>query len=103
MSEENILDEAKRLVLGGRQEDYGKPERNFGTIASMWNAFLGARKEPSSPITETDVALMMCLLKVARQANRPKRDNLVDLAGYALTAEIVESNLQNVRGSEGEK
>lgn len=89
--DETVLDEAKRIVMGGRREDYGTPERNFSTIATMWNSYLAARPGGAAePIDNGDVALMMCLLKIARQANRPKRDNIVDLVGYAFTASMVE-------------
>ena len=40
-------------------------------------------------ITGHDVAMMMCLLKIARQTYAPKRDNLVDLAGYAALAQRI--------------
>lgn len=80
---ETILEEAARLVSGGRQEDYGSPEDNFATIANMWNAYLNARPPTlMGSIQPKDVAIMMVLLKCAREANRPKRDNLADGAGY---------------------
>ena len=36
-----------------------------------------------------DVPLCMIAVKLARQAHRHKRDNLVDIAGYARTAAMV--------------
>ena len=38
MSRAEILAAAKRCVCGDREEDYGSPERNFKTIAIMWDA-----------------------------------------------------------------
>jgi hypothetical protein len=35
------------------------------------------------PLGAKDVALMMVDFKLARQCGSPKRDNLVDLVGYA--------------------
>ena len=32
MTREELLDEAKRIVMGARQENYGSPESNFTTI-----------------------------------------------------------------------
>ncbi len=40
-------------------------------------------------ITATDVPLCMIAVKLARQVHRHKRDNLVDIAGYARTAGIL--------------
>jgi len=36
-----------------------------------------------------DVPLCMIAVKLARQAHRHKRDNLVDIAGYARTAAMI--------------
>ena len=76
---ERILSRAKSCVLGDRDEEYGTPENNFGTIAAMWNAFLG-----TDGIRPSDVAAMLALVKVARIASgHSKEDSWVDLAGYA--------------------
>lgn len=95
MKRPEILDAAKKCVCGQREEDYGKPERNFQTIADFWNSYLDAAHpelnlkdvaecvEVPAIITPKDVAMMMALLKVARAANGDKPDNFVDLAGYA--------------------
>ena len=76
---ERILSRAKSCVLGDRDKEYGSPEDNFGTIATMWNAFLG-----TNGIQPSDVAAMLALVKVARIASgHAKEDSWVDLAGYA--------------------
>lgn len=74
---ETILEEAQRLVYGDRQASYGHPADDFGRTAKLWSAILGV------PITAEQVALCMCLVKISRQVNKPGRDNMVDLAGYA--------------------
>ena len=79
-----ILDEAKNLVYGDRQADYGHPLDNFTTIARLWSVILGV------DITAEQVALCMVQVKIARQLWRPKRDNLVDACGYAATLELVQ-------------
>ena len=88
---ESILDAAKRCVCGDREQDYGSPENNFRTIASMWNSYLyGAglmeNHDPTAwkGIKPKDVAAMLALLKIARIASgHAKADNWIDLAGYA--------------------
>ncbi len=80
-----ILEEAQEVVYGQRQEDYGTVTENFGRIAKMWETVLGGS------ITPEQVGLCMCMVKIARQCNKPKRDNLVDLAGYAATIEKMQN------------
>lgn len=80
MTREDILKEAATIVNGTRQQTYGEPEDNFGTIAQMWEAYLGV------PISAMDVSMMMVLLKVARVSGRPDLttiDNFIDICGYA--------------------
>ena len=72
----DILKEAHALINGPRQGDYGTPSENFGRIASMWTAYLGF------PVTCKDAAIMMALLKIARESNRHKPDNILDACGY---------------------
>lgn len=73
----SILDEAKAIINGERNDMYGNPEDSFMLIAELWTAFLGVT------ISAKDVALMMCLLKIARETKQGSRDNWRDLAGYA--------------------
>lgn len=81
MPNETILEEAQRMVYGDRQADYGSVTENFSNIARLWSVIVG------KDITPEQVGLMMVTLKVARQMNKPKRDNLVDGAGYFATIE----------------
>lgn len=81
---ENILKEADRLTSGARNVDYGTPLDNFTQTARLINAAFG------TTFTAEDVGLLMILLKVSRQRNRKTRDNLVDIAGYARTIEMVQ-------------
>lgn len=79
---EGVLQEALRITSGARQRDYDHPLPNHERIALLWNSFLRIRRNPSGEITPEDVATMMVLLKIARDSFNPKRDNLVDMAGY---------------------
>jgi hypothetical protein len=79
MKRAEILDTAKEYVTKDRAATHGEAEDNFRCIAALWNAYL----EPEAPITATDVAVMMTLLKIARiSSNETNADNWVDGAGY---------------------
>ena len=71
-----LLRVAYELVNAERQDDYGPPEASLSRISAMWSAYLG------HPVSARDVALLLALLKIAREANRSKEDNLLDAAGY---------------------
>jgi Domain of unknown function (DUF6378) len=78
---ESILEEAQRLTHGERGLAYGPPHEDYGRVAAMFNALMARKLK--EPLTPADMALAMCCVKLSRQANSPKRDNMVDLAGYA--------------------
>ncbi len=71
-----ILQEALDLTTGDRQESYGHPLDDFTKTANMWAVIIGA------PVSAEQVALCMVALKISRELHAPKRDNLVDGAGY---------------------
>ena len=83
-----VLDDAARLTATDRQDAYGHPRDNFQNIADLWSTYLSDRL--SVALTPRDVALMNVLTKCAREMQAPKRDNLVDIAGYARTAEMLD-------------
>lgn len=86
---ESVLDTAKRITEGARQNDYGHPTEDFARTAALWTAILSHRLRDGETVTAMDVPLCMIALKLARQVHRHKRDNLVDIAGYARTASMV--------------
>lgn len=79
-----VLRKAEAAICGQRELDYGSPENNLGTIARLWSEYLDTEVDP------LDVAMMMCLLKVARIKNGGGTgDSFVDLCGYgAIGGEI---------------
>jgi uncharacterized protein DUF6378 len=90
-----ILDEAKKIVFGRGESLYGHPRDNFLCLGEMWNAYLikrGLMAPDSEGIQPRDVAMMKVLIKVAREAHSDSRDNLVDIAGYAATAERLDES-----------
>ena len=84
MTRKEVLEAAAEIVCKDREEQYGKPEDNFGLIAKMWSIWL------DTEVTASDVAMMMAMLKIARiKTGKPKEDNYIDLIGYvACMAEI---------------
>ena len=76
-AKQTILEEANALIYGDREADYGSVTENFTNIAKGWEVIF------KTGITPEQVGLAMAWVKIARETNRPKRDNLVDLAGYA--------------------
>lgn len=85
----SILDEAKAVTEGVRQSDYGHPADDFNRAARMWSGILAPKLRDSVEVTAMDVPLCMIAVKLARQAHRHKRDNLIDIAGYARTVAMV--------------
>jgi hypothetical protein len=71
---------------------YGHPRADFERTAKIWEAITGRA------FTAMEVALCMIGVKISRQVNSEKRDNIVDIAGYARTAEMVmETNGKNLQ------
>lgn len=92
MNRSECLHAATKCVCGQREQDYGKPEDNFGTIGILWSTYLRAAHPDLAAvmgvnrIDAKDVAVMMALLKIARIATGSTEDSFVDLAGYAACA-----------------
>jgi hypothetical protein len=83
------LQEAEKCVCHDRDNQYGLPENSFKIIAELWGTYKGTR------FTTEDVAIMMALLKIARiKTGAKKKDNYIDLAGYAACA--MECAMENI-------
>lgn len=79
----SVLLEAMKVINGERVDQYGNPEDCFDMIAEFWSSYTGV------PLRGKDVAMMMDLLKIAREKTTHKRDNLRDICGYtALAADL---------------
>lgn len=79
----DILLEARELVTGDRQDDYGNAAFNYDLMARMWSVILGFE------VTPTQVVMCLIGMKLTREVIKHKRDNLVDLAGYAHILDLV--------------
>lgn len=89
LPQEDVLAEAQRLVFGARNKSYSHPSLDYGKTAAMWSGLLLHKLK--EPITPKEAVLMMVLLKCSREQYAHKRDNLVDMAGYALCAHRIET------------
>lgn len=77
----SVLKRAINVINGERQQQYGNPEDSFSEISVLWNWWLGDKLQVS--LSSQDVAMMMALMKQAREKNGAgKTDNIVDCCGY---------------------
>jgi len=83
----STLQEAEEIINGPRRNSYGPAKESFERIASVWNSVLFKRLK--EPVTGHDVALCMIGLKLCREANKPHRDNRVDINGYSDLADQI--------------
>jgi hypothetical protein len=78
MKRTDILDAARQAVTVDRAATHGQLEDSFGLIAAYWSAHL------DTPVSRSDVAVMMIQLKLARIRTTPEHaDHWIDVAGYA--------------------
>ena len=82
-----VVNKAIDTVIGHRLETYGPPNDSFDQIARMWQAYLDRRT--TGDLTVCDVANMMILMKVSRNAVNRTTDNHVDIIGYAAISEAL--------------
>ena len=72
----NILEEANEIV-GSRDKKYGDPIESWERVSRVASELTGKQ------LTPTDCVTVLIAMKLVRQLYSPKRDNMVDLAGYA--------------------
>lgn len=93
--EEPVTAEACRLVHGARQGSYGHPYDDFSRTGVLWAGLLAnwamTVEDPAKPppIPPHLVGLCQVGVKLSREVNSHKRDNLVDIGGYAETVNLV--------------
>jgi hypothetical protein len=80
---ETILEEAARITSGDRNATYGPPNQDFKRTADMWTGLFRDKLKDGEKFEPQDIAMAMILLKCSRQSHQKKRDNWVDIAGYA--------------------
>lgn len=93
-AKEDVLEEALHITQGARQEEYGPPDKDFARTAAIWSAIKGVE------FTAPEVALFMIAVKLSREVHQPKRDNAVDIAGYARCLHLCRQ-AEKRKGAEG--
>lgn len=94
INNKSILDKAIEITYS-RLKSYGDPVENLSDIANLWNAYIKSRKidtidNNGELLSNKDVSMMMILLKISRETNNTKEDNLIDIAGYCRLASVIE-------------
>ena len=82
-ADEDVLEEALRITSGDRMAQYGPADQDFLRTAGLWNALFASKLQPDELFETWDIAQAMILLKLSRLQHSPKRDSIVDIAGYA--------------------
>ena len=96
-----VLETARSLVIGNRDQQYGNPRGSFAEIALRWNHYLSGVTGMQIGITEHDVAMMMAEFKLARimTSKGKSEDSYIDACGYlAIAAELYEDEVSIVKG-----
>ena len=75
------ITEAWGLIYKDRRQDYSDPRIEFEKIAALWTDILGVQVTPHQYI------LCMIGMKLIRESGNHKRDNIIDLIGYAQLAD----------------
>jgi uncharacterized protein DUF6378 len=78
-----LLNEAAQLITGDRNKSYGSPTQNFQNTADLWNVQFAHLLRDGAKFEAAHVSQAMMQLKLARMIAQPKRDNYLDIAGYA--------------------
>ena len=90
--EKSVLMDAYAVVHEERDPEYGPAIEDFTSLGVLWatliNRFLKKQGFKSIPVIPPRVVgNMMIALKINRDVHFPKRDNMVDVAGYAENVE----------------
>ena len=90
--EKSILSEAEEIVNGSRHSDYGDARESFGRVATIASVMTGKELSPE------DCCAVVMSVKLVRESFKHKRDNLVDLCGYAHIMNELNENESEKKG-----
>lgn len=89
--ETSVALEAHQAVYGDRGADYGHPRVHWTRTACLWTGLLQHKLAEGEHVTPEDVGRLYVADKLSRDVHAPKRDNRVDIAGYALCLDRLET------------
>lgn len=90
--------EAEKLVLGERNQQYGDPSGDFAKTAKIWSGLLTHKLQPGVELTVEDALIMMAGLKLSRLMHQKKADSLIDAHGYLVCLEsVIKGGLDKVK------
>lgn len=71
-------------ILKQRESSYGDSKKMLGQIAKYWNVYISSQydKDNEGKLQGKDVAMMMLLLKIARESYKHDVDNIIDMINY---------------------
>lgn len=75
VNKSDLLEKVKK-TLSNRGPYYGTPQDNYGRAATLWSVILDRDIKPAQ------VVMCMVAIKMAREAERHKHDNIMDMIGY---------------------
>lgn len=85
----NALEAAAAYINGARRSSYGHPLDDFARITGSINVFFKHKFKDGEGFCAEDWPLIMELVKISRQVECHKYDNIIDGAGYWGTLEMV--------------
>jgi hypothetical protein len=88
--DEDVLDIAARITRGDRQAVYGQPEQDFKKTADMWTGLFQYMLAGEAKFEPRHVAMALICMKMSREFHQRKKDNWVDIAGYARCGSLCE-------------
>ena len=87
---ESVTEEAQRITSADRNAAYGHPLDNHQCTADLLTVWLRRKYGAAVPqLTAEDICTFNMMQKLSREAHAPKRDNLVDICGYARNAVVI--------------
>lgn len=86
-------DEAKKLVYGDRNKQYGNPLKDYTRVSQVWTGLLSAKLKDGVVIEPREAIMMMVALKLCRNMEKHKDDNVIDAHGYLEVLEWAEREL----------
>lgn len=90
-AQSTIATEAQGMVYGDRQDDYGHPREDWTRAAIIGTGLLQHKLAEGAYLEAEDIARLQIGVKLARDVHSAKRDNRVDIVGYAIGLDRLET------------